>query len=170
MQDSARRIPGLLAAAAALWIAVYWLAGPGEPGITLDTSLPALEASDQSDALALPEAPLMPAASKPEPATPASPQPSEPARPPTPGPVELNQATGTAPATGVSGAGGQNPGTEKPAPVVYHDVRPGDSLARIARTYYGDESQAMRIFEANREIIRDPARLQVGWRLRIPQP
>ena len=51
-------------------------------------------------------------------------------------------------------------------------VRPGDTLSRIARKYYGEEwaTSWQRIFEANRDVIGDdPARLKVGMTLEIPK-
>ncbi len=49
-----------------------------------------------------------------------------------------------------------------------YEVAPGDSLSKIARRFYGDASQYMRIFEANRDQLQDPDRIRVGQRLRIP--
>ncbi len=50
-----------------------------------------------------------------------------------------------------------------------YTVKSGDSLARIARIHYGDESKWSVIYEANRAAIGpDPARLKLGTRLRIP--
>ena len=50
-------------------------------------------------------------------------------------------------------------------------VKSGDSLSRIARIHYGDESKWSIIYAANRSTIGpDPAELQIGMRLRIPPP
>jgi nucleoid-associated protein YgaU len=46
----------------------------------------------------------------------------------------------------------------------------GDSLSKIAKRCYGDANQWRRIFEANRDRIRDPDLIQPGWKLRIPRP
>jgi nucleoid-associated protein YgaU len=43
-----------------------------------------------------------------------------------------------------------------------------DSLSSIARKFYGTASARRRIIEANRSLIRDPYRIEPGWRLRIP--
>lgn len=48
-------------------------------------------------------------------------------------------------------------------------VERGDSLSKIAKRFYGDASQWKRIFEANRDRIRDPDLIQPGWRLKIPE-
>ena len=50
-----------------------------------------------------------------------------------------------------------------------HVVEPGDSLTRMARTYYGDAALAPAIAEANRDLIDDPDEIFVGWTLRIPK-
>jgi nucleoid-associated protein YgaU len=47
-------------------------------------------------------------------------------------------------------------------------VRPGDTLAKIAKRELGREDAWRAIYERNRAGIRDPARLQVGTTLRIP--
>ncbi len=52
--------------------------------------------------------------------------------------------------------------------VQYHVVKSGDTLSKIAGQYYGDESLYPKIFEANRQLIKNPDLIQVGWKLRIP--
>lgn len=49
-----------------------------------------------------------------------------------------------------------------------YTVQSGDSLAYIALQFYGDTNEYLRIFEANREQIEDPERIQVGQRLVVP--
>lgn len=65
--------------------------------------------------------------------------------------------------------------TESPAaaekPVVQGDVytvQSGDCLYRIAQRIYGDGSQWNRLYEANEDIIQDPAWIYVGQVLKIP--
>src|SRR5262245_2686193 len=50
----------------------------------------------------------------------------------------------------------------------FHVVVKGDTLSKIAKQYYGDPSLYPQIFEANRDILKDPNKIQVGQRLRIP--
>jgi nucleoid-associated protein YgaU len=60
---------------------------------------------------------------------------------------------------------------EKPADspfAQYHVVAKGDTLSKIAEQYYGDEMLYKKIFEANRDIIKNPDLIQIGWKLRIP--
>lgn len=62
----------------------------------------------------------------------------------------------------------QAAGATAPQPVV-HTVQPGDTLSKIARTYYGDASQYTRIFEANRDKLSSPDVIRPGQKLVIPQ-
>lgn len=50
----------------------------------------------------------------------------------------------------------------------YHVVVSGDSLWSIAKKYYGDGSKCNIIFNANKDKIKKPAMLSIGWKLRIP--
>ncbi len=49
-----------------------------------------------------------------------------------------------------------------------HEVMPGDDLHLIAGYYYGDARQWERVWQANRDQIRNPNRIERGARLRIP--
>ena len=63
------------------------------------------------------------------------------------------------------------PAADAPARGRTHTVRPGDSLSRIAKQYYGADTKANidRIHNANRALMGDdPNRLVVGWQLTIP--
>ena len=44
----------------------------------------------------------------------------------------------------------------------------GDSLSRIAQREYGKADQWTRIYEANRDILKDPDKIFPGQKLRIP--
>ena len=44
----------------------------------------------------------------------------------------------------------------------------GDSLSKIAKRYYGDANKWNRIYEANRDQIKNPDLIHPGQRLRIP--
>ena len=50
----------------------------------------------------------------------------------------------------------------------WHEVIKGESLWKIAERYYGDGSLYQKIFEANRELLKDPDKIKIGQRLRIP--
>jgi nucleoid-associated protein YgaU len=47
-------------------------------------------------------------------------------------------------------------------------LRSGDTLSKIAREFYGDANAYMRIFEANRPMLKDPDLIYPGQALRIP--
>jgi hypothetical protein len=49
-----------------------------------------------------------------------------------------------------------------------YTVQPGDTLSKISERFYGSAGQYMRIFEANRDKLKDPNKIQVGQQLRIP--
>jgi nucleoid-associated protein YgaU len=51
----------------------------------------------------------------------------------------------------------------------FHEVQPGDTLARIAARRFGREALWEKIYELNRDQIgADPARLKVGMKLKLP--
>jgi len=52
--------------------------------------------------------------------------------------------------------------------VEYYEIVSGDTLSGIAKKFYGNGSAYMRIFEANREVIKDPDKIYVGQKIRIP--
>ena len=47
-------------------------------------------------------------------------------------------------------------------------VQKGDTLSKIADEYYGDARLYTKIFEANRDVLKDPDKIQPGQKLRIP--
>jgi nucleoid-associated protein YgaU len=57
-----------------------------------------------------------------------------------------------------AGAGGQT-----------HTVVQGDTLSAISLKYYGDANQYMKIFNANRPLLKDPDKIYPGQVLRIPK-
>ena len=58
-------------------------------------------------------------------------------------------------------------GSSSTATKIY-EVKPGDSLSKIAKREYGDAGQWNRIFEANRDLIKDPDKIYPGQELKIP--
>ncbi len=51
----------------------------------------------------------------------------------------------------------------------FYTVKRGDSLSKIAKHYYGNAMKYPVIFEANREVIKDPDLIYPGQVLRIPK-
>ncbi len=49
-----------------------------------------------------------------------------------------------------------------------YEVKPGDSLSKIAKRHYGDANSWNRIFEANKDVVKDPNKIFPGQKLRIP--
>lgn len=49
-----------------------------------------------------------------------------------------------------------------------YTVQGGDSLSKIAKSQYGDASQWKRIYEANRDKIKNPDLIRPGQELTIP--
>jgi LysM repeat protein len=54
------------------------------------------------------------------------------------------------------------------APRVY-EVVAGDSLSKIAKRFYGDAARYPKIFEANRDQLKDPDVIRPGQKLKIPE-
>jgi nucleoid-associated protein YgaU len=69
-----------------------------------------------------------------------------------PAPVPID--TGSTGTTGISGS-------------TYVVVK-GDSLSKIAKRQYGDAGKWRQIFEANKDIIKDPDLIYPGQTLKIP--
>ncbi len=59
-------------------------------------------------------------------------------------------------------------GTRQTNTPASYTVRRGDSLAALARRFYGDASHWRTIYQANRQIITDPNNLPAGATLQIP--
>lgn len=49
-----------------------------------------------------------------------------------------------------------------------HTVKKGDTLWAIAKSYYGNGNQYTKIYEANKNKIKNPNQINVGWVLTIP--
>jgi nucleoid-associated protein YgaU len=58
-----------------------------------------------------------------------------------------------------------------PAAEVYetYEVKSGDSLSKIAKRVYGNANAWRRIFEANKDVLKDPDKIYPGQKLKIPQ-
>lgn len=53
--------------------------------------------------------------------------------------------------------------------VEFYTIEKGDTLSAIAKKFYGKASEYPRIFEANREVIKDPDLIFPGQKIRIPK-
>jgi nucleoid-associated protein YgaU len=62
-------------------------------------------------------------------------------------------------------------GMDAPEPepaVVYYTIVSGDSLSKIAKAHYGNAMDYPKIFDANKEVIKDPDLIYPGQKIRIP--
>jgi nucleoid-associated protein YgaU len=55
-----------------------------------------------------------------------------------------------------------------PAPRT-HAVTKGDTLSRIAKQEYGDANKWKKIFDANRDVLKDPDKIFPGQILKLPE-
>ena len=67
---------------------------------------------------------------------------------------------------------GIDPSMAPPKPSVAelktYAVQPGDTLSKIAKQFYGNPNSYMKIFDANKDKLSDPNKIQVGQVLKIP--
>ena len=68
----------------------------------------------------------------------------------------------------VNAAGVVHPTPATEIKVEMYQIKSGDTLSAIAKRYYGKASLYPRIFEANREVIKNPDLIFVGQIIRIP--
>ena len=62
---------------------------------------------------------------------------------------------------------GTRPQSQTSGPQIY-TVKPGDTLSKISKQFYGSPNDYMRIFNANKDKLKDPNRIEVGQELKIP--
>lgn len=84
---------------------------------------------------------------------------------PSPTPVAAGAAM-AAPATKPTSTPGITTANEPTLRV--HEVASGDTLSALAKKYYGNASDYMKIFNANRDQLDNPDLIKVGQRLKIP--
>jgi nucleoid-associated protein YgaU len=49
-----------------------------------------------------------------------------------------------------------------------YKVKAGDTLSKISKEFYGSANDYMKIFEANKDQLTDPDKIQTGQELKIP--
>ena len=59
--------------------------------------------------------------------------------------------------------------TQQAQPAQFHDVVKGDTLSAIAKKHLGSANAYMKIFEANKPMLKDPDKIYPGQVLRIPK-
>jgi nucleoid-associated protein YgaU len=60
------------------------------------------------------------------------------------------------------------PAATSSTPELY-EIRKGDSLSAIAKREYGDASKWRTIYEANRDVIKNPDLIYPGQKIKIPK-
>jgi|GEM_PF-3521208 len=61
-------------------------------------------------------------------------------------------------------------GVSEPTDKRYYRVKAGDTLYSIARQVYGNGKYWKVIYDANKDLIRDPVKLKLQWELELPPP
>jgi nucleoid-associated protein YgaU len=61
-----------------------------------------------------------------------------------------------------------SPSAASPSAGSSYTVKKGDTLSEIAQKHYGKASDYKKIFEANRDILSDPDKIQPGQVLKLP--
>lgn len=82
--------------------------------------------------------------------------------------VNAIEVKAAAPAAAPPPAAAAKPATTTQAVERLHLVVPGDTLSGLAKTYYGKAGLYMKIFEANKDQLKDPNLIKVGQKLKIP--
>jgi len=49
-----------------------------------------------------------------------------------------------------------------------YTVKAGDTLSKISKQFYGNTADYMRIFDANKDQLKDPDQIKIGQELKIP--
>ena len=83
--------------------------------------------------------------------------------------VDASYSDLTADITVNAAAAGQGgPAGAASAPAGSYTVQKGDTLSKISKQFYGDANKYMKIFDANKDKLKDPDKIQVGQVLTIP--
>ena len=67
-----------------------------------------------------------------------------------------------------AGSSSTAPAPAPAAPRTYTVVK-GDTLSRIAKQFYGDANQWRKIYEANRDVIKNPDLIKPGQVFKVPE-
>lgn len=81
---------------------------------------------------------------------------------------DITVTTGTSTSTATGKKNNAAKEDSSPKSTGYHVVQSGESLWSIAKKYYGDGSKCNIIYNANKDKIKNPGVISVGWKLKIP--
>ena len=70
--------------------------------------------------------------------------------------------------TVAKGMGGPAGASQAPGAARTYTVKAGDTLSKISKDFYGNANDYMKIFNANRDKLNDPNKIQPGQELKIP--
>lgn len=62
----------------------------------------------------------------------------------------------------------QRPSQPASAPAREYTIQPGDSLSKIAKRHYGNPGDWQKIYQANKDKIKDPNMIYPGQKITIP--
>ena len=60
------------------------------------------------------------------------------------------------------------PSQPSAAPARDYTIRSGDSLSKIAKEFYGNAADWQKIYQANKDTIKDPNLIYPGQKIKIP--
>jgi nucleoid-associated protein YgaU len=63
---------------------------------------------------------------------------------------------------------GIDPNIAPPPEPRTHTIVSGDTLSKLAKKFYGDGNKYMKIFDANKDQLKDPNVIKIGQVLKIP--
>ena len=58
--------------------------------------------------------------------------------------------------------------SQSSAPARDYTIRSGDSLSKIAKEFYGNAADWQKIYEANKDTIKEPNLIYPGQKIKIP--
>jgi hypothetical protein len=83
--------------------------------------------------------------------------------------LTVDPAAAPPPATAAAAAGAGSGGSQAGRGGRTYTVAAGDSLSKIAKNFYGNSADYMKIYEANKDKLNDPDKIKVGQQLVIPE-
>ena len=83
-------------------------------------------------------------------------------------PVDPSLAAKGAPSAASTASTPSTPSGKQTPQFKLYTVKPGDTLSKISQQFYGNAKDYMRIFNANKDKLKDPDHVNVGQELKIP--
>jgi LysM repeat protein len=83
-------------------------------------------------------------------------------------PVDPSLAAKRAPSAASTTSAPSTPSGKQTPQFQLYTVKPGDTLSKISQQFYGNAKDYMRIFNANKDKLKDPDHVNAGQELKIP--